>query len=121
MREQLQSTSLEHDAQWGTAVARPVRVTQQTHVSRLARGDQMSPPETAVALQEAQVEPAREVQVHTQHKEKLNESCYCSIVGCGHISSLETEVISAWARQGSVLERHAIVENPAGAHTENHS
>lgn len=43
----------------------------------------MSSPETAVALQEAQVEPAREAQVHTQHQEKRNEAHYCSIVGHG--------------------------------------
>lgn len=78
----------------------PGRATQHSHVSRFARGDQMSSPETAVALQEAWVEPAREAKVHTQHQEKRNETHYCSIVGHGHMGSLETEVVSAWARQG---------------------
>lgn len=70
----------------------------------------MLPPESAVALQEAQVEPGREVQVQTQYQEKQNESYYCSIVGCGHMGSLETEMLSAWARQGSEVERHATVD-----------
>lgn len=115
MRERPEPTSLEPGAQERAAVARPVRATQHSHVSRFARGDQMSSPETAIALQEARVEPAREAKVHNQHQEKRNETHYCSIAGHGHMGSLETEVVSAWARQGSE------VETPARGLHRNHS
>lgn len=79
----------------------------------------MSPPETTVALQEARAEPAREVQVHTQHQEKLNEHYYCSTVGCGYMDSLEMEVVSAWARQQSEVERDMLQWKPLlGVYTE---
>lgn len=79
----------------------------------------MSPPETTVALQEARAEPAREVQVHTQHQEKLSEYYYCSTVGCGYMGSLEMQVVSAWARQRSEVERDMLQWKPLlGVYTE---